>query len=366
MHATLTDAIADTAQNAIEAGARRIEVSLVEDGSTISLLVDTNSGKMAEIELDLNISGGNSGEGGKDEVVDKEDGKYDEDYNEKEDINKPEGDNNDGKYEKNTYEFVYVGDAVAGGNTGVVFPEIGGNIGGGMYPGIDYVVMVIYYPTEEELISLLGEIEFDRNAFYTRGDTFYYNVATEEIAYEDPHNYVLTEHKDAENCGINGYDYYVCENCGGFYYDYFNKFEHSYVVDEENTVLPTDCGTNGKIVYVCTDCGEIVVNNVYREHNYVEVYTLHEGAESCEDGDTYGLSVDEIDYISAVYDENVNKKSAVVRSIGMPDDAIAEKINEAFADNFGDVVLELSEDGEYRVIEDYFEEIGEWLRKITK
>ena len=59
-------------------------------------------------------------------------------------------------------------------------------------------------------------------------------------------------------------------------------------------------------------------------------------------------------------------KNAVVRGIGMPEDAIAEKINEAFADNFGDVVLELSDDGEYRVIEDYFEEIGEGLRKITK
>ena len=103
-----------------------------------------------------------------------------------------------------------------------------------------------------------------------------------------------------------------------------------------------------------------------REETAVSESLADNVAESREDGDTYGLSVDEIDYISAVYDENVNKKSAVVRSIGMPDDAIAEKINEAFADNFGDVVLELSEDGEYRVIEDYFEEIGEWLRKITK
>ncbi len=103
-----------------------------------------------------------------------------------------------------------------------------------------------------------------------------------------------------------------------------------------------------------------------REETKISEPVSDNGGGSHADCDTYGLSDDEIDYISAVYSENGNKKSAVVRSIGMPDDAIAEKINEAFADNFGDVVLELSEDGEYRVIEDYFEEIGEWLRKITK
>ena len=39
MHATLTDVIADTAQNSIEAGAKKIEVSLVEDGTTISVRI---------------------------------------------------------------------------------------------------------------------------------------------------------------------------------------------------------------------------------------------------------------------------------------------------------------------------------------
>lgn len=45
MHATLTDVIADTAQNSIEAGASKVEVSLVEDGSTISVtIVDNGKG----------------------------------------------------------------------------------------------------------------------------------------------------------------------------------------------------------------------------------------------------------------------------------------------------------------------------------
>ena len=39
MHATLADVIADTAQNSIEAGAKNISVSLVEDGSTISVVI---------------------------------------------------------------------------------------------------------------------------------------------------------------------------------------------------------------------------------------------------------------------------------------------------------------------------------------
>lgn len=88
--------------------------------------------------------------------------------------------------------------------------------------------------------------------------------------------------------------------------------------------------------------------------------------EKRERADAYGLSSDEIGYLSAVYEENNEKMQAMARNLGMPEDAVAEKINEAFADNFGDVILELSDMGAYRVIEDYFEEIGEWLRKITK
>ena len=42
MHATLADVIADTAQNSIEAGAKKIEVSLIEDGTTISVRIKDN------------------------------------------------------------------------------------------------------------------------------------------------------------------------------------------------------------------------------------------------------------------------------------------------------------------------------------
>ena len=48
MHATLTDVIADTAQNSIEAGAKRVEVTLVEDGATISVTIADNGKGMDE------------------------------------------------------------------------------------------------------------------------------------------------------------------------------------------------------------------------------------------------------------------------------------------------------------------------------
>jgi anti-sigma regulatory factor (Ser/Thr protein kinase) len=42
MHASIADVIADTAQNAIEAGATRITVSLVEDGRTLAVTIADN------------------------------------------------------------------------------------------------------------------------------------------------------------------------------------------------------------------------------------------------------------------------------------------------------------------------------------
>lgn len=42
MHATLADMIADTAQNSIEAGASRVEVSVIEDGNLVSVKISDN------------------------------------------------------------------------------------------------------------------------------------------------------------------------------------------------------------------------------------------------------------------------------------------------------------------------------------
>jgi hypothetical protein len=48
MHATLSDVMADTAQNAIEAGADRIELVLTEDGETVSVRLTDNGKGMDE------------------------------------------------------------------------------------------------------------------------------------------------------------------------------------------------------------------------------------------------------------------------------------------------------------------------------
>ncbi len=47
MHATICDFIADTVQNSIEAGASRIEVSLVEDGAEVQVSVKDNGKGMS-------------------------------------------------------------------------------------------------------------------------------------------------------------------------------------------------------------------------------------------------------------------------------------------------------------------------------
>ena len=55
MHATLADVIADTAQNSIEAGARHIALSLVEDGTTIRVRIADGSHSITPTEESLSI-----------------------------------------------------------------------------------------------------------------------------------------------------------------------------------------------------------------------------------------------------------------------------------------------------------------------
>ena len=48
MHASIADVIADTAQNSIEAGAKNVSVTLVEDGETVSVEIDDDGKGMDE------------------------------------------------------------------------------------------------------------------------------------------------------------------------------------------------------------------------------------------------------------------------------------------------------------------------------
>jgi hypothetical protein len=73
--------------------------------------------------------------------------------------------------------------------------------------------------------------------------------------------------------------------------------------------------------------------------------------------DRYGLSDADISYISALL-------SSSERTVqGIDEDAVVERINEAFSDGFGDVIIEDNGDG-FAIIEDYQEEITEWLKNI--
>ena len=50
---------------------------------------------------------------------------------------------------------------------------------------------------------------------------------------------------------------------------------------------------------------------------------------------------------------------------GLSIDSSVERINEAFSDNTGDIIFDF--DGEcYQLIDDYREDIEEWLKKIKK
>ena len=95
------------------------------------------------------------------------------------------------------------------------------------------------------------------------------------------------------------------------------------------------------------------------EEELAEEQTEAPTPEICEpmadERDTYGLSSEELSALSALF----RGECAIT------DDALAERINEAFSDGFGDVILECADEG-YSIIEDYREEIGEWLRSLTK
>ena len=81
------------------------------------------------------------------------------------------------------------------------------------------------------------------------------------------------------------------------------------------------------------------------------------------DVDTYGLTEDMIEFVRAALSSDFAAEEKIASQIGELTDSLADAVNEAFADGFGDVVLENSCDG-YVIIEDYKEEISAWLLKI--
>ena len=80
------------------------------------------------------------------------------------------------------------------------------------------------------------------------------------------------------------------------------------------------------------------------------------------DADDYGLSIREIDFIFCLINEDTESFASVS---DFELDEMVEKINVAFSDNFGDVIIEIT-DGAYSVIDDYREDVSVWLSTIHR
>ncbi len=77
--------------------------------------------------------------------------------------------------------------------------------------------------------------------------------------------------------------------------------------------------------------------------------------------DKYGLGEYEISFIKTALSFDADKQKKLSSECGIPIATLAENVNEAFFDNFGDVILEDNGEGVFSVIEDYHEEISEWI-----
>jgi len=92
---------------------------------------------------------------------------------------------------------------------------------------------------------------------------------------------------------------------------------------------------------------------------------LPQSVDAPSDANSYGLSELEIKFVRAVKNADFEDIKNISDKIGVMPDAVAEKINEAFADGFGDVIIE-GENPNFNIIEDYEDDIAEWLLKLTK
>lgn len=100
-----------------------------------------------------------------------------------------------------------------------------------------------------------------------------------------------------------------------------------------------------------------------------EEYVEEEAAPTVESAqplaDTYGLDSARVAFVRAALGEDYAEMKKIADGIGEIVDAVADEINEAFSDGFGDVILDPTDEG-YTVIEDYREDIEEWLLKLQK
>ena len=119
--------------------------------------------------------------------------------------------------------------------------------------------------------------------------------------------------------------------------------------------------TTARLIVEDVDEGENEIENIQSDENKTEILSN----EPTEEVENYGLSDKEIEFVYAIKCGDITKIASLATVIAMPADAIADKINEAFADGFGDVIIEGSHP-DFTIIEDYEQEVEEWLRKLMK
>ena len=100
-------------------------------------------------------------------------------------------------------------------------------------------------------------------------------------------------------------------------------------------------------------------NELSCEENPFEIAKTHEKTET---ENTYGLTSSHIEFLRAL----LNKKFAHANEIAKAERETAEGfsdiINESFSDFFGDVIIEITENG-CSIISDYETEVAEWLKE---
>ena len=109
----------------------------------------------------------------------------------------------------------------------------------------------------------------------------------------------------------------------------------------------------------------LVVSEDAEDEAPITAQPILEKAPNSEDDMAFGLNDDEIRFISYAYEQSFDKMKDIVKKLSTFADAVADKINEAFALNFGDVILEDLGEG-YTIIPDYREDVKIWLMKTVK
>lgn len=79
----------------------------------------------------------------------------------------------------------------------------------------------------------------------------------------------------------------------------------------------------------------------------------------------FGLNSDEIEFLSLILNDRIPDADRIALESGLDSTSFVDRINEAFADFFGDVVIEECDAG-YKIIEDYREDVSNWLQKTQK